>query len=161
MKMPELRHRAHEAGVQGASRLRKAELVEALASAPAKKSAATKAAPARRAAAEKTTAKKQKAGGRAQSGATLTTKDHDEIQSWTEARRAEPATVPGTEHGDHLGVLRFDFPGYGGDDLEHVSWDDWFDTIDRRDLEFKYQNTLADGKQSNFFVLTNPDRDDD
>ncbi|WP_218156106.1 hypothetical protein [Nonomuraea wenchangensis] len=33
---------------------------------------------------------------------------------WAEEREAQPATVEGTEHGDHLGVLRFDSPGYGG-----------------------------------------------
>src|SRR3712207_7637610 len=48
-------------------------------------------------------------------------------------------SVPGTEHGDHLGVLRLDF---GGDnaDLRQVSWDEWFDTFDARRLNFIYQD---------------------
>lgn len=49
----------------------------------------------------------------AKDGQTLTTRDHDKIKKWAEARRAEPATVPGTEHANHLGVLRLDFPGFG------------------------------------------------
>lgn len=198
----DLRDRARDASVEGISRLRKGDLVDALVEAggrrsggakkaaapteqPAKKAPATKKAtatkeptkkapaaksPAKKTAAKKTSAttstakkssaKKSSAKKSSATGATQTTKDHDVIQRWAEERDATPATVPGTEHGDHLGVLRFDFPGYGGDDLEHVEWDEWFHTFDVRDLEFKYQDTLASGKQSNFFILTNPDRED-
>jgi len=56
-------------------------------------------------------------------------------------------------------VLRLDFPGYGGDDLKHVSWDEWFETFDDRGLRFVYQEHKKDGSESNFFRLTNPDRD--
>jgi hypothetical protein len=95
-------------------------------------------------------------------GTTLVTTDHEVIRQWAEARDAVPATVEGTEHGDHLGVLRFDF---GGDDegstrLRHVGWDEWFDTFERRNLNFIYQEHRTDGAQSNFFRLENPDRDD-
>ena len=93
-------------------------------------------------------------------GRSLITTSHEVIRSWAEERKATPATVPGTEHGDHLGVLRFDFPGYGGQELRHVSWDDWFKTFDERRLNFIYQETKADGTQSNFFRLDSPDRED-
>ena len=93
-------------------------------------------------------------------GRSLITRDHGAIQAWAEARKAQPATVPGTQHGKHLGVLRFDFPGYGGDSLEHVSWDEWFATFDARKLNFIYQEHRSDGKMSNFFRLDNPDRED-
>ena len=93
-------------------------------------------------------------------GQTLRTRDRDTIQQWAEERGAKPATVAGSEHDDHLGVLRFDFPGYGGQELKHVSWDEWFRTFEERKLEFVYQETKADGKQSNFFRVTNPDRED-
>jgi hypothetical protein len=93
-------------------------------------------------------------------GRSLVTRNHDVIKQWAEARNATPATVPGTEHGDHLGVLRFDFPGYGGKDLEHVSWDEWFKTFDERNLNFIYQEHKSDGADSNFFRLDNPDRED-
>src|ERR671926_261603 len=64
-------------------------------------------------------------------GQTLATRNHDVIQKWAEERKAEPATIEGTEHGDHLGVLRFDFPGYDSSDkIKHVSWDEWFRTFD-------------------------------
>ncbi len=93
-------------------------------------------------------------------GETLVTRDHDVIRTWASARGAEPATVPGSEHQGRIGVLRFDFPGYGGDGLEHVSWDDWFETFDARSLEFVYQEHRSDGSESNFFRLRNPDRED-
>jgi hypothetical protein len=92
-------------------------------------------------------------------GRSLATTHHDVIRDWAERRGAVPATVEGTEHGDHLGVLRFDF---GGDDaqLRHVSWEEWFETFDARRLNFIYQEERSDGQQSNFFRLENPDRED-
>jgi hypothetical protein len=82
------------------------------------------------------------------------------IQKWAEERGASPATVEGTEHEGRAGVLRFDFPGYGGQQLKHISWDEWFDPFDSRELTFIYQDRKADGKQSNFFRLDNPSRED-
>ena len=93
-------------------------------------------------------------------GKTLYTTDHEVIRRWAEERDAVPATVPGTEKGDRLGVLRFDFPGYGGQELQHVSWDEWFRTFDERGLRFIHQEHKKDGSTSNFFRLENPDRED-
>ena|SRR5215207_546926 len=93
-------------------------------------------------------------------GQTLVTRNHDVIRAWAEERGAKPASVPGSEHDGHLGVLRFDFPGYGGDRLQEVSWDEWFKAFDERGLRFIYQEHKKDGSQSNFFQLENPDRED-
>ena len=85
---------------------------------------------------------------------TNVTIDHDEIRKWAEARKGKPAAVKRTEKGDDLGILRIDFPGYsGGDSLEHVSWDEWFENFDKKELALLYQDKLADGKQSNFNKL--------
>jgi hypothetical protein len=92
-------------------------------------------------------------------GRSLATTHHEVIKLWAEERKATPATVPGTEHGDHLGVLRLDF-GNDNDDLRHVSWEEWFDTFDQRRLNFVYQEQRSDGRQSNFFILESPDRED-
>jgi hypothetical protein len=143
MTVDELRDRLKGKGVGGIWDMRKDELIEALEGIDDDRRGSDRG-----------------EGDRGRAGATLTTQDHDDIRSWAEARGAQPATVPGTEHGDHLGVLRFDFPGYGGEDLEHVEWDRWFDTFDRRNLTFVYQERKKDGSQSNFFRLTNPDRED-
>jgi hypothetical protein len=93
-------------------------------------------------------------------GQTLVTRNHDVIRRWAEERDAKPATVPGTEHGGRPGVLRFDFPGYGGENLEHISWDEWLSRFDERNLRFIYQEHKKDGAQSNFFRLENPERED-
>ena len=92
-------------------------------------------------------------------GRSLATTSHEVIRQWAEARGGRPATVEGTEHGDRLGVLRFDF----GDDtpkLRQVSWDEWFKTFDERRLNFLYQEERSDGRQSTFFRLENPERED-
>jgi hypothetical protein len=92
-------------------------------------------------------------------GRSLATTHHEVIKQWAEDRGGTPATVDGTEHGDHLGVLRFDFGG-GSDNLREVSWDEWFKTFDDRRLNFIYQEERSDGNQSNFFRLESPDRED-
>src|SRR5699024_10673256 len=93
-------------------------------------------------------------------GRSLVTTNHDVIKEWAEKRDATPATVPGTEHADRIGVLRFDVPGFGGDGLRPVEWDEWFETFDKRRLNFLYQEERKDGRQSNFFRLENPERED-
>ncbi|MCZ2824313.1 MULTISPECIES: Rho termination factor N-terminal domain-containing protein [unclassified Modestobacter] len=92
-------------------------------------------------------------------GRSLATSSHEVIRKWAEDRGGVPATVDGTEHGDHLGVLRFDFTG-DSENLRQVSWDEWFDTFDARKLNFLYQEERKDGNQSNFFRLESPDRED-
>ncbi len=93
-------------------------------------------------------------------GQSLATRSHEVIQRWAEERDAKPATVPGTGPEDRAGVLRFDFPGRGGQSLEEISWDDWFKPFDERQLVFLYQERKSDGSQSNFFRLDNPERED-
>ena len=93
------------------------------------------------------------------SGRSLATTSREVIRQWAEERGGKPATVEGTEHGKLLGVLRFDF---GGDNerLREVSWEEWFKTFDSRKLNFIYQEERTDGRQSTFFRLESPDRED-
>lgn len=92
-------------------------------------------------------------------GRSLATTHHEVIRRWAEERGGRPASVVGTEHGDHLGVLRIVFDGAAGD-LREVGWDEWFETFDARRLNFVYQDETSDGTQSNFFILESPDRED-
>jgi hypothetical protein len=94
-------------------------------------------------------------------GQTLATRNHDVIKQWAETRKATPATVPGTEHDGRPGVLRFDFPGYGGQDLQKIDWDRWFETFDTRQLVFVYQEHKSNGNESNFFHFDSPFREHD
>jgi hypothetical protein len=62
--------------------------------------------------------------------------------------------VRGTKGDDEVGVLRIDFPGGSGEDeLEHISWDEWFDKFERENLAFLYQELTAGGEDSTFFKL--------
>ena len=91
-------------------------------------------------------------------GKSLVTTDHDVIRQWAEERGAVPATAPGSEYDGRPGRLLLDFPGYGGEGLQHISWDDWFAGFEARKLNFIYQEHTKDGSQSNFFRLENPAR---
>lgn len=175
MTVAELRQVARERGVPGGYRMRKEELVKAIGGAGGRR--------ARTGAADKSRNAGRQGGGARRGGSSskslkysqeirsvgdrperpgrsLVTTDHEVIMRWARERGATPATVPGTEHDGHPGVLRFDFPGYGGRDLKHVSWDEWFAAFDGRGLNLIYQEQTSDGRQSNFFQLENPERED-
>ena len=56
--------------------------------------------------------------------------------------------------GQAAGVLRIDFPGYSGErSLKPVSWEEWFNTFEDRQLAFLYQDRTASGKTSRFNKL--------
>ncbi|ONM50080.1 hypothetical protein [Nocardia donostiensis] len=94
-----------------------------------------------------------KGGLSAAPGDTLVTTSHETIRQWAEERGANPATMPGSEGDEKVGVLRLDFPRYGGAVLRPVAWEDWFATFDARNLSFRYQEIRADGSPSNFFRI--------
>jgi ferritin-like metal-binding protein YciE len=93
----------------------------------------------------------EKSGG-GRSGEVLT--DREQIRQWAEERGGTPACVRGTGDKGDIGMLRIDFPGYsGGDSLEPISWDDWFEKFDERRLALIVQEKTAKGEKSNFNKL--------
>jgi hypothetical protein len=87
-----------------------------------------------------------------------TTTDHDAIRRWAEERGGAPASVRGTEDDDQAGVLRIDSPGGAGEDsLEHISWEEWFDRFEEKQLGFLYQEEKGSGEGSTFFKLVSRD----
>jgi hypothetical protein len=85
-----------------------------------------------------------------------TTTNHDEIRAWAEARGGMPACVQGTGGKGDIGVMRIEFPGApraNDDQLEVISWDEFFDKFDERGLALVYQERTAAGEQSNFNKL--------
>src|SRR5712691_5029233 len=84
--------------------------------------------------------------------------DHDEIRQWAEDRGARPSRVSGTGVAEDVGMIRLDFPGYsGGESLEEISWDEWFDSFDYRNLALMVQDETASGEISNFNKLVTRD----
>lgn len=77
------------------------------------------------------------------------THDHDEIRAWIEKRGGRPSFVASTKGGGSA-LLRVDF-GKREAKLEETSWEDFFRIFDESDLDFLYQDTTADGKESRFF----------
>jgi len=85
-------------------------------------------------------------------GESKTTTDHETIRRWVEERGGRPATVKGTEEEDEAGVLRIDFPGYGDDEkLQPISWEEFFQKFEEKQLAFLYQEETSEGKESRFF----------
>ena len=89
-----------------------------------------------------------------------TTQDHDTIRKWAEARGAQPAEVRGTHKGNQTGILRFCFPkarNRNDENLQEISWDEFFEKFDDNGLELIYQDKTAGGAKSNFNKLIYPE----
>ncbi len=87
-------------------------------------------------------------------GLSKQTTNHEVIRKWVEKRNGHPATVRRTGDEEEPGILRIDFPGYSGQQsLEPISWDDFFDKFDEKNLVFVYQDKTAAGKPSRFCKL--------
>ena len=67
------------------------------------------------------------------------TTNHGEIQRWVEDRGGRPAAVTATGSGGDPGILRIDF-GDDDDDLEQISWDEFFRAFDDNELVFLYSD---------------------
>lgn len=80
-----------------------------------------------------------------------TTTEHAAIRKWAEGRGGKPARVKGTQGGQGTGVLRIKFTE--DKDLEEISWEEFFNEFDKRNLAFLYQDRTKDGKESRFFKL--------
>lgn len=78
------------------------------------------------------------------------TTDHEVIRRWAEQRGAQPAKVKGTGKGGDIGIIRLNFPGYTGQKLEPITWEEWFEKFDDDNLALLYQEETAEGDKSNF-----------
>lgn len=80
-----------------------------------------------------------------------TTTNHDVMRRWIEDRHGVPACVAATNNDDDVGVLRVHFPGQGsGDQLDEISWEDFFAKFEEADLMFLYDVHTSDGALSRF-----------
>lgn len=77
------------------------------------------------------------------------TTDHDEIRQWVEERSGKPASVAGTSRGDEeIGLLRIDFAE--DESLDDISWDEFFEKFEEKQLAFLYQDQKPNGEPSTF-----------
>ena len=84
------------------------------------------------------------------------TTDHDEIRQWVEQRNGKPTSIAGTSRGDEdVGLVAIDFAEDGDDDesLEAISWDEFFEKFEQKQLAFLYQEQKANGEPSTFNKL--------
>ncbi len=77
-----------------------------------------------------------------------TTTDHDEIRRWVEERGGRPAIVRTDGEG---GILRIDFEE-PDENLEEISWEEFFRIFEDRKLAFLYQEDIS-GRKSRFNKL--------
>lgn len=78
------------------------------------------------------------------------THDHDIIRDWVEERGGVPSIVRASEDASGGGFLRIDF-GEQEEDLDEISWDQFFEIFERNNLDFVYQDESDDMEESLFF----------
>ena len=74
------------------------------------------------------------------------TTNHKTIRAWAEARGGRPSVIRTRGRG---GVLRIDF-GEKEEDLDEISWEEFFKIFDENKLAFLYQDKTKDGETSRF-----------
>ena len=94
-------------------------------------------------------------------GQAKVTTDHDVIRKWTEERGGFPATVKETVEDDKPGIIRIDYPGFSGEGrLERITWEAFFDSFEKNNLAFLYQEEVS-GKKSRFSKLIDRDSNEE
>ena len=70
-----------------------------------------------------------------------TTTDHEQIRQWAEERDGHPSKV---DTGGEGGILRIDFRA-PEENLERISWDEFFQIFEDNKLAFLYQDETGGG----------------
>jgi hypothetical protein len=78
------------------------------------------------------------------------TTDHEAIRQWAEERGGRPAHVKGTGGNKDAGLLRLDFEPEMAENLEEISWEEFFAKFDAEELGFLRQDKTKDGSVSRF-----------
>lgn len=79
------------------------------------------------------------------------TSNHDEIRKWAEAHNALPAEFASTSHDGEPRILAFILAAQPPDDLQEVSWEQFFPVLDISGLALVYQQ----GSGSNLYEIVN------
>jgi hypothetical protein len=68
--------------------------------------------------------------------------DHDTIRKWAESKGGRPAAVDRTHQGGDVGIIRIMFPDAPRSEHEslvEISWDEFFQEFDKRQLALLYE----------------------
>lgn len=69
--------------------------------------------------------------------------DHRKIKRGGEERGGHPASVKSTGGKGDAGILRINLRSYGADDeLDDISWDEFFAQVEKKQLAFMYQDAI-------------------
>ena len=72
-----------------------------------------------------------------------TTTDHGTIRKWAESKGGKPAAVDRTHRGGDVGIIRIMFPQAPQsehDELVEITWDEFFEEFDTRELALVYDD---------------------
>ena len=78
-----------------------------------------------------------------------TTTNHDEIRRWAEAKGGKPAAVDRTHKKGDVGIIRIMFPDNPRSEheaLTEITWDEFFDEFEKRELALVYEKDLLFSK---------------
>ncbi|MEK0086025.1 hypothetical protein [Benzoatithermus flavus] len=70
------------------------------------------------------------------------TTDHDAIRKWAESKGGRPAAVARTHQGGDVGIIRIMFPDAPNsehDALTEITWDEFFEEFEERELALLYE----------------------
>ncbi len=79
-----------------------------------------------------------------------TTTDRDKIKRWITERKGRPTLVKSPKRSIQL---RIDF-GESDDELEEISWDEFFRIFDNNNLALVYEEYTKDNEISRFYKFT-------
>jgi hypothetical protein len=83
------------------------------------------------------------------------TTDHEEIKQWAEEHNARPAVVRHETRGGGVGIIDIDLAHFGEDEyVEPISWEDFFEQFDERNLAFVYEKETLPGEKHWFHKFT-------
>jgi hypothetical protein len=84
-------------------------------------------------------------------GESSVTTDHEVIRKWVEERKGRPATVKGTDDEKRAGLLRIFYQDYHGkESLKEITWEEFFEKFEEKELAFLYQEKTKSGAISRF-----------
>ena len=85
------------------------------------------------------------------------TSNRNTITRWVEARGGKPAHVARTADPGKVGLLRIDLM-QSNRELEHISWDQWFEKLDEKGLSVALRDDNVDGSMSTYCRVISEDR---